>query len=388
MEFDNRTLMVAVAVSSALCAAARFLLRSMHPGMPGLGHWAWASVLGACAAVIFASQPVLPQRLSGALAQTLILLGFAISWDGYRRFLGRKPLPLAALILGIVSVLAALGLAVESQTHRSLAGTLAIAALSAVIAWELLGPRTPRRLAMRATGWVYALNTLFFLARGATLLRGEQPLVLQWDSATAVALLWMLGLIVATTLGMVLMTGERLQEELDHQISRDPLTGALNRRAFALMAEKALAHCRRQGRPLALLVMDLDHFKQVNDRHGHAMGDLYLCRFVAVAGRILRGEDIVCRFGGEEFVALLPETSAPQAWSAAERLRAAFCDEIAADPTLPFAATVSIGIGQLAAGESLEDLMRRTDAALYQAKRNGRDRCEPAAPPQALAAQG
>ena len=177
-----------------------------------------------------------------------------------------------------------------------------------------------------------------------------------------------------------MIANDRLQEELNHHATHDPLTGALNRRAFALLAEKQVAQAARTGRPLAVLMMDLDHFKRINDTLGHSGGDATLCRFVAVAGDVLRAEDVLCRFGGEEFVALLPHAEAAQAVAAAERLRLAFAAT---------GATVSIGVASLRPGEDLEDLLRRADAALYDAKRAGRDRThlseEVAAAPAAAA---
>ena len=177
-----------------------------------------------------------------------------------------------------------------------------------------------------------------------------------------------------------MIANDRLQEELNHHATHDPLTGALNRRAFALLAEKQAAQAARTGRPLAVLMMDLDHFKRINDTLGHSGGDATLCRFVAVAGDVLRAEDVLCRFGGEEFVALLPHAEAAQAVAAAERLRLAFTAT---------GATVSIGVASLRPGEDLEDLLRRADAALYDAKRAGRDRThlseEVAAAPAAAA---
>lgn len=177
-----------------------------------------------------------------------------------------------------------------------------------------------------------------------------------------------------------MIANDRLQEELNHHATHDPLTGALNRRAFALLAEKQVAQAARTGRPLAVLMMDLDHFKRINDTLGHSGGDATLCRFVAVAGDVLRAEDVLCRFGGEEFVALLPHAEAAQAVAAAERLRLAFAAT---------GATVSIGVASLRPGEDLEDPLRRADAALYDAKRAGRDRThlseEVAAAPAAAA---
>ena len=249
------------------------------------------------------------------------------------------------------------------------------------------------QMAIRATGWTFAANAGFFLVR-ATAAGQSSGTFSNWnpDGFAALPLLWWLCMIIATTLGMVLMTGERLQANLDRQASSDPLTGALNRRAFSILAEKEMARAQRHGRSLSLLMMDLDHFKQINDRLGHGDGDAILCRFVAIATRVLRGEDVLCRFGGEEFVALLPATSGAQALVAAERLRLAFAREgsgvITAAPPLPFAITVSIGVSELKQGEDIKNALRRADIALYRAKAMGRNQCAAADGPAESANDG
>lgn len=185
---------------------------------------------------------------------------------------------------------------------------------------------------------------------------------------------------ISVTLGMVLMTTERLQADLDNQANHDPLTGALNRRALSLITDKEMARFRRHGKPLSVMVMDLDNFKQINDRLGHNTGDVLLCRFVSVAKQILRGEDTFYRFGGEEFVALIPDATAEQALVAAERLRQAFAndtiEQLHTNDNTAVNTTVSIGIAELDLGENIDDVLQRADTALYRAKSNGRNRCE------------
>lgn len=381
MEFDIRTLLVAVALSSALCAGGRFLLWRLHPAMPGLLHWAWATVLGACALLLFAGHGALPARVALFLGQALLAGGFALAWVGHRRFLGGAPLRPRTLALLAGAVLAALAVAdaAESLSLRTVINATVIGGLSALSARELLRAAGPGRIAMRVTGWIYAANTLFFAARGvAGAMKFPAQEFLEQVPLTsggffAFGLLWGLCSTLGVTLGMVLMAGERLQEELNHHATRDPLTGALNRRAFGLLAERQAAQAARAGRSLSVLMMDLDHFKRINDQLGHAGGDAVLRHFVAVAREILRAEDSLCRFGGEEFVVLLPDADGAQALAAAERLRRAFAAS---------GHTVSIGVAALGREETVEDLLRRADASLYEAKRLGRDRCEmaPAAP--------
>lgn len=139
-----------------------------------------------------------------------------------------------------------------------------------------------------------------------------------------------------------------------------------------------MSQSNRYGKPLSVLMIDLDRFKLINDHLGHKGGDELLCQFVTVSDHVLRSEDIFCRYGGEEFVALLPNTTAEMALVAAERLRSTFADELpeTMKGILPFPITVSIGVSEREQDEDIESLLYRADAALYQAKRSGRNRCE------------
>ncbi|MBI1422135.1 MAG: diguanylate cyclase [Gammaproteobacteria bacterium] len=383
LQLDIRSLLVAVTLASAFCAGARLLLWRMHPALPGLAHWALAGGLATLTLFLILANGITPWPPFLALAQLAVVLGLVMSWDGFRRFIGQPPLSLRTL-LGI-SALALAWIVVahpmQSLEIKALGNDVLIASLSGLIARELLTTPDDVPPAMRVTGWLYGLNALVFLARVIAVPQGTpagDPM--NPNGIAPFMLLWWLCMIIAVTLGMVLMAAERLQADLDNQANRDHLTGAFNRRAFALIAEKAIARSRRSAKPLSVLVMDLDNFKHVNDRHGHEAGDTLLCRFVVCANKIFRGEDVFCRFGGEEFVALLPNTSAEQAQVAAERLRTVFAAEADMEKTLSMPITVSIGIAERDSDEAIESLLQRADAALYQAKNRGRNRCELAEP--------
>lgn len=389
MMFDIRTLLVAVGLITALCTVARVLLWRMHPTVPGLLHWAVGSAIGTVAMLLMAGHAVVPHILSLSLAQVLIFLGLVVIWDGFRRFQGRQPLSSRWLAVTLLAIVVLVGIvdAAQSVQPRMVLNAVMITLLSGLIARELLW-RAPAGRMGRVTAVIYVCNTAFFALRGLAIPWAPPTLEVPILSSgpVAYALLWWLCVSVATTLGMVLMASERLQTTLDTLASRDPLTGALNRRAFAVLADKEITRSRRHGRPLSVLMMDLDHFKSVNDTLGHAAGDTYLCRFAAVAHEALREDDSFARFGGEEFIALLPETAAPQALLVAERVRLAFAAaaldlaaETALTPALPI--TVSIGLADLAGQESLEDMIGRADQALYDAKHGGRNCCRAAPTP-------
>jgi len=153
----------------------------------------------------------------------------------------------------------------------------------------------------------------------------------------------------------------------------DPLTGLFNRRAAMGRLDAAI---RATGRgPLSLVLIDLDHFKAINDRHGHATGDRVLCHFAAAGRSRLRVQDVFARIGGEEFMVLMPGTAAAEAASAVERLRRHVAREAAAAGS---AYTFSAGVAEYGGGTA-EQLFDRADDALYRAKHCGRDRVEQAA---------
>lgn len=173
-----------------------------------------------------------------------------------------------------------------------------------------------------------------------------------------------------------------LEEELFFAATSDALTGLPNRRWFDEQAARLLAQSQRHQMALSALMIDLDHFKAINDRYGHPTGDAVL---VAVAWLIRgqkRQEDLICRYGGEEFLLLLPLTDADGAAQLAERIRAAVAAEPVQHGEHRVPVTVSAGVGDWVVGERLGELIARVDAALYEAKRSGRDRVVCAPRPQ------
>jgi diguanylate cyclase (GGDEF)-like protein/PAS domain S-box-containing protein len=183
------------------------------------------------------------------------------------------------------------------------------------------------------------------------------------------------------------LSNARLRENLAQQAIRDPLTGAVNRRHFEDAFERELRRCARKERNVSVLMLDVDHFKRFNDTYGHEAGDLVLRQVVDAIGEVVRAEDLVCRYGGEEFVVLLPETEPEVALRRAEQIRAGIEGK-----KLEFRnqslgeLTVSIGCATYPEnGESPDSLLRGADAALYRAKHAGRNRVEMA---QAFVATG
>jgi diguanylate cyclase (GGDEF)-like protein len=268
----------------------------------------------------------------------------------------------------------------------------------------LIGPRMPRRsLALLGPIGValiaYALATspgagdgavlytmpvlwtsFFYGRRGAAVILGCVAI----GHAVALAALpassvypgrWVDVMVSVTATAAVVLALEGLNKSLLGRLAAeartDPLTGLLNRRGLAERAEPELAHCRREGRPLAIATFDIDYFKRINDEWGHEIGDRvlnYLGHLLAVESREI---DIVARVGGEEFVVLLPSTDARGAEAFAERVREALR---ASDPRGLPSVQVSVGINAVREPTDLPTLSQRADSALYEAKHGGRDR--------------
>ncbi|MGZ5205623.1 MAG: GGDEF domain-containing protein, partial [Caldimonas sp.] len=169
----------------------------------------------------------------------------------------------------------------------------------------------------------------------------------------------------------------RLLARLHQRAMTDHLTGSLSRHALADGASTLIAHARQADGGLAVIMVDFDHFKQINDRHGHAGGDSVLRHAVQVLQAQLRGEALLARYGGEEFVVLAPVPDLPVARRVAERMRQAL-EETAWSDVVPglIKVTASLGVTLLARDESLEHALARADEALYRAKNGGRNQVQ------------
>ena len=167
---------------------------------------------------------------------------------------------------------------------------------------------------------------------------------------------------------------KRLEESLRVMATIDQLTGVLNRHHFLNLSERELHRSQRYGSPMSLIMIDVDHFKAVNDTHGHAMGDSVLRDLAQTCQNVLRDSYLMGRVGGEEFACCLVECTLERARLAGERLREAVADLKVQDNEATATVTISLGAAQAQKGEELAMLMRRADQALYEAKRSGRNR--------------
>lgn len=211
------------------------------------------------------------------------------------------------------------------------------------------------------------------LARQNRILKLQQALDAKAAETGRLYITLLVMLLLAILLWLILAI--RSQRRFRHMASRDGLTGILNHQHFIRDAEHLLHQLERKQSPASLIAIDLDHFKQINDTHGHAMGDAVLQRTVDICRQQLRPDDLFGRLGGEEFAILLPDCSPAEALSIADRLRRA----ISAPPTVPSASILtvfaSMGVaGTSTSGYTMQQLRADADDALYRAKREGRNR--------------
>jgi len=178
---------------------------------------------------------------------------------------------------------------------------------------------------------------------------------------------------------VAIINGLRHQQELEYLANVDGLTGLFNRRWMNEFFQRQIARALRDNKPMALLIADLDHFKQINDIHGHVVGDEVLFAVASILARLVRPTDLLARFGGEEFALILPDTSLHDAKQIAERMRVEIDNtRIKIDNESPHEihVTLSLGVTSLMLGDEINNILTRADRALYHAKENGRNRVE------------
>jgi len=382
MEFiDPRTFLFVANLLGLLCALVLWVQAKSFPGeIEGLGDWAKAVVLIAFAAGLASMRGTLPSVLTVVASSAMFLFGQLLMIVGLQRYCGRPVVWRPALdAIGAILILI-VWLTYGSQHYQGRLFIMALAhivfsAVGAYLAWRA----PPRGFGNRFLSGFFLLGLLVAIWRIATL----PSAVDQTDDLFDHSLMQQVYLgffslgVLGLSIGFILLANERLRVELEFLATRDPMTGALNRRAFFGRAAVEWARSTRARRPLAAITSDIDFFKKVNDTHGHHIGDLVIKDFCQRTSQMLRVLDVLARFGGEEFVILLPDTGLAEAKQVAERIRREIQKHRV--KKLP-AYTVSLGVsvtqGDAGQAASIEALLAEADARLYQAKERGRNRVE------------
>lgn len=384
MLLDMRTLWVVIVIVYALLGGLQLVLWRLQRSETAMLFWGLSLLCCGLGALLVILRGVAADWLSIGAGNTLTSLGYLMSTVGLLRF-SRRPVAWAwvcapPLLIGLLFVF------VPFFAQQAAPRVVLMAALLVLVAGINLGicwraqeqePLRLRQLAIVA----FAVTGLFSILRATVTVFYTPPADFMDPSKTQPLLMLIgLALLLFWNLSLMLMPGERLQNKLRRAAQDDALTNLLNRGGFNSLARRQLERCRLAKRPASVLLMDLDHFKRVNDSHGHDTGDRLLCAFAETVREQSRASDLIARYGGEEFCALLPDADQQQAIEIAERIRQHFSLVTVPVEGGTLGTTVSIGVTEIAATETVDAALQRADQSLYAAKREGRNRVSSSTP--------
>jgi len=385
LELDPRTLASYTAAISVLLASLAVGYGRMRRVYPGFGWWTASLVLvsAALGAIALRGQvwPLLTDyggTVFGAAAMLAILRG--------QQGFCATPLPMApalAVAAGGLAAMVGADLLLDDVALRAMAGAGTTGVVALYAAWgfgreRASGLREAALFCAVVVGLfgavrIWRAGYLYAAGPEIDILAVSLPATISFMVNATFATLWAFGFILLNS-GRLEAELDASRAELEHLAATDPLTGMRNRRAFFAEAEAELRRARRYKLPVSLLLLDIDRFKQINDRFGHLAGDEMLRRIAASLQAELRTTDIHARFGGEEFIVLLVQSPTADAIPTADRLRRAISTLSVESLGNLFGTTASIGVASVADGDvELDELLRYADAALYRAKQAGRD---------------
>ena len=377
MILDSRTLLIVMIATSLLLAIS--LLVAVGPRFrDGLGKWTASLLLQSVVFALLAARGVWPDVATVVLPNACLTLVLTLQMAAIREFHGRA----TSIWWHVLPVLAVAGMFVfvmnDSIVRIILHGVVfGVGALALAVMVQRLNPesRGSARWLMLG-GYLIGAATLGSRAVVSVVDPGAIPSFLGPSAFQGINFLFVLAVILVTSVGFLLLHKERSEEAAQKLALIDPLTGAFNRRTFLELAEKEIARTRRARGSLSLIMLDLDHFKQMNDRNGHLAGDEVLKGVVAITLTCLRKEDFLVRYGGEEFCILLPSVAIDRAAVMAERIREAVEQARFSFKGRALSVTISIGVTTLSmeGNENVDTVVNRADEALYAAKKAGRNR--------------
>jgi diguanylate cyclase (GGDEF)-like protein len=379
MQLDAFTMAFMTLCVSAILGALLLFSWLQNRSTRALLWWGVAFLVGSLGLALLMLRKFTGPSFSIQIGNALIFLAYSLLWCGARVFDGRSVRPILPAA-GPVAWLIACQIPAfyDDIGIRVCFGSLVVAAYVGLAGFEIWRGRTEPLLSRWPTVLVMGTNAAVFVVRAVMTFipsplsgdYGAQAASMGWYTPVGFGTLVF---IIVFAFMLLMMTKERT--ELRYKIASlvDPLTGMANRRAFIEHAETLL---RRPSSSMAVLLFDLDHFKEINDRFGHALGDRVLKIFSDVVGAALRPCDIGGRLGGEEFAVVLRDAGRKRAVMVADRIRERFAEDAVEIDGQPVLGTVSIGVAMAESECTIDELLARADGALYQAKRMGRDRVE------------
>lgn len=372
MQLDIQTLLFVSSLVSATSALLFMLDVSRHADQPGYQWWGLAFIFTFVSGLAFGMAAVSAPWLF-ALGNGFAMLACAMLWVGARRISGRTT---HIALWGGPPAVIVVGTLLFAQPYNSWSGfapfSLAVSVYVLLAAWACWRPAGPRLQNHVVLATVWGLAGLFYLARTiGFVVNGPAESRFASGTGAEVATIAVLLLIVISSFSMAALGKEMSELELHKAATRDGLTGLLNRSEFARLANRALENAAQSHSDVAMLLLDMDHFKRINDTFGHAVGDQVLVAGAHAVTRCLRSDDLFCRYGGEEFAVFLPNVSPIHARLIAERIIHAM--RLVAINAEPGTIKPTISIGMSSGLYDLSDLLTKADSALYRAKDAGRD---------------
>jgi diguanylate cyclase (GGDEF)-like protein len=378
---DVNTLFILTMHVEAMLGILLLLVWLQNKGTHGVAWWGSAHLMRSVSVALYGTYGWVPDLVSIDLSSALLFTSFGVTWTGARVFDGRKPLP-GSLAAGAIAWLAACQMPgfTDAIYLRGLMGASIITAFSWMTAYEFWRGRGERLVSRWPAIILFFSHGMLFLTRTPLVTAATAPITDHGILSSAwLTVLSAEALLFTIAIAFVLLAMAKERAELRHRTAAmvDPLTGLANRRAFLQYSEDMLRAQVKRGRPVAVFLIDFDHFKAVNDQYGHLVGDIALRTFAEIASRSLRASDIVGRLGGEEFAVLLTDADRDNAFLVAERLRTNFASAAAALGSHDVHATLSVGVSIIQQpADDLAVLLERADQALYRAKAKGRNRVE------------
>lgn len=377
MGLDNLTLFAVNAIIVYVMAAAFLIAGRGRAGEPYWRSWFLSNMLLASALVIFMlGRDHFPRFVLATAPNGLLVLGFGMRWRAAREFCARRaPGYLAWGPAALYVALCIVPAATLSYPGVYTLTSLHLALLSGVVAWEFWRDRADRLPSRHGLVVVYGIMAASFLMRtGQGVLEGSglDP-TFPYVTLLQVHLLIAAFFACASSAFALSIAYERSAARLTHAATHDSLTGLLNRGAFEAIMDKRFAQAGPE--PFAIVLLDIDHFKTINDKHGHAAGDAALRACSATCTAQLRPGDAMARIGGEEFAVLLDRVTPEEAIRVSERMLHAVRDMRVDGRTGRFGLTISAGLCHSTTVPARFDaMMRVADERLYDAKREGRNR--------------
>lgn len=380
---DPRTTVLIGGITSGLMALVLSLLTRATPlPVPGLWTWVGGAWLVFAAMLLLGLRDWIAHVVTVTAGNGALMLAYIVWLAGTHRYLGQRLrwvpwLAAWALATAIVSwfifvepsfrvrTVVVAGLCAYLSAHHAL-----------VLMHHPQAERFGRSIGISLTiTWLMVLSCVYgaralhavWVSQGNTGLLTQDAVQIVYTSSFTICNLMLV-------IGYATMASDHVRARIEDQAIHDPLTGALNRQALMDSLARERARSARTGQPFSVAMLDVDHFKRINDSHGHPVGDRVLVHLCRRMSALVRPNDVVARYGGEEFVIVMPETKLAAALLAGQRILTRAVE--VEDQALP-AFTVSIGLAQWSSADtSVDTVIARADAALYAAKANGRNRVE------------